>query len=109
MRNFSIFTIILACLAILIVDIVAFYWLQSITVLIDSYIIKNSNKFLFWFFTLGLVSSIITLKFNLDKVNPKRKQILISSLYGLTISSLIPKLIFIIIIASLYFTNYMFS
>jgi predicted MPP superfamily phosphohydrolase len=109
MRNFSIYTIILACFAILTVDIVAFYWLQSITMLIDSNIIKNSINFLFWFFTIGLVSSIIILKFNLDKINPKRKQILISSLYGLTISSLIPKLIFIIIIASLYFTNYMFS
>jgi len=109
MRSFSIFTIILACLAILIVDIIAFYWLQSITVLIDSNIIKSSIHFLFWFFTIGLVSSIIILKLNLDKINPKRKQVLISSLYGLTISSFIPKLIFIIIIASLYFTNYIFS
>ena len=109
MRSFSIITIILACLAILIVDILAFYWLQSITVLIDSNIIKSSIHFLFWFFTVGLVSSIIILKLNLDKINPKRKQVLISSLYGLSISSFIPKLIFIIIIASLYFTNYMFS
>lgn len=109
MRSFSIFTIILACLTILIVDIVAFYWLQSITALIDSNIIKSSIHVLFWFFTIGLVSSILILKLNLDKINPKRKQVLISSLYGLTISSFIPKLIFIIIIASLYFTNYMFS
>lgn len=109
MRKFSIFTIILACLTILIVDILAFYWLQSITVLIAYNILKNSINFLFWFFTIGLVSSIMILKFNLDKINPKRKQILVSTLYGLTISSLIPKLIFIIIIASLYFTNHMFS
>lgn len=109
MRKFSIFTIILACLTILIVDILAFYWLQSITVLIAYNILKNSINFLFWFFTIGLVSSIMILKFNLDKINPKRKQILVSTLYGLTISSLIPKLFFIIIIASLYFTNHMFS
>ena len=109
MRSFSIFTIILACLSIFIVDILAYYWLQSITVLIDSSIVKSSIHFLFWFFTIGLVSSIIILKLNLDKINPKRKQVLISSLYGLSISSFIPKLIFIIIIASLYFTNYVFS
>ena len=45
----------------------------------------------------------------LDKINPKRKQLFISSLYGLTISSFIPKLIFVIIFSILYFTNYMLS
>lgn len=37
-----------------------------------------------------------------------RKQLMVTSLYGLTISSFIPKIIFIIIISILYFTNYAF-
>lgn len=109
MRSFSLFTIILLCIAILIVDIFAFYWLQSITTLINYSILKTSIHVLFWLFTIGLISSIIVLKITLDQINPKRKQLLISKFYGLTISSFVPKLIFVIIISTLYFTNYLFS
>jgi len=109
MRSFSFFTITLLCIAILIVDVLAFYWLQSITQLITSQILINVINFAFWFFTIGLISSIFLLKSKLDKINPKRKQLLISSLYGLIVSSFIPKLIFVIIFSILYFTNYMFS
>lgn len=109
MRSFSLFTIILLCIAILIVDIFAFYWLQSITTLINYSILKTSIHVLFWVFTIGLISSIIVLKITLDQINPKRKQLLISKFYGLTISSFVPKLIFVIIISTLYFTNYLFS
>ena len=109
MRSFSFFTIALLCVAILIVDVLAFYWLQSITQLITSQILINVIYIAFWFFTIGLISSILLLKSKLDKINPKRKQLLISSLYGLIVSSFIPKLIFVIIFSILYFTNYMFS
>lgn len=109
MRSYSFFTIILLCLALLIVDILAFYWLHSITQLITSQVIKNIIYIAFWFFTIGLIFSIILLKSRLDAINPKQAHLFISSLYGLAISSFIPKLIFVIIITILYFTNYVFS
>ncbi len=99
----------LFCLAILLIDILTFYWLQSITQLIDSTAIKTSINVLFWVFTVGLISSILILKITLDNINPIRKQLLISSFYGLAISSFIPKLIFVIAISLLYASNYMFS
>jgi predicted MPP superfamily phosphohydrolase len=108
-KSYSLFTIILLCLAILLIDILAFYWLQSITQLIDSSIIKTGINVLFWVFTVGLIFSILLLKITLDNINPIRKHLLISSFYGLTISSFIPKLLFIIVISILYFTNNMFS
>ena len=109
MKSYSLFTIILLCLAIFVVDFLAFYWLQSITALIASTFLKNTINILFWFFTLGLIAAIITLKLRLDDIQPRRKQLLISSLYGLTISSFIPKIIFVIVMAVFYFTNYVFS
>ena len=109
MRTFSLFTIVLLCLLILIIDVLAFYWLQSITQLLTSSIIITSINILFWTFTIGLITSIILLKIKLDDINPIRKQLLISSFYGLTVLSFIPKLIFVIIISILYFTNYIFS
>ncbi len=109
MRSFSLFTIILLCMAILCIDILAFYWLKSITKLLDSSFLQKSIHVLFWIFTVGLITSIIVLKTTLDHINPVRKQLLISSFYGLTVSSFVPKLIFVIIISILYFTNYMFS
>jgi predicted MPP superfamily phosphohydrolase len=45
----------------------------------------------------------------LDDINPRRKQVLVSSLYGLTISSFIPKILFVIIISILFFGNFIFS
>jgi len=109
MRSYSLFTILLLCLAILLVDIFAFYWLQSITNLIASIFFKNTIHITFWVFTIGLIFSIVTLKIRLDRIDPRRKQILISSLYGLTISSFIPKIIFVIVISVLFFTNFVFS
>ena len=99
----------LFCLAILLIDILAFYWLQSITQLIASTAIKTFINVLFWVFTVGLIFSILILKITLDDINPIRKQLLISSFYGLAISSFIPKLIFVIIISLLYVSNYAFS
>ena len=109
MRSLSLTSILLLCLLILIIDILAFYWLQSITQLIASITIKTIINFLFWVFTIGLISSIIVLKIRLDDINPIRKHLLVSSFFGLAISSFIPKLIFVIIISILYFTNYIFS
>ena len=109
MRSYSFFTIVLLCLAILMVDILAFYWLFSITQFINLPYIKISIYVAFWFFTIGLIASIMILKVRLDDIDTRRKQLLVSSLSGLTISSFIPKIIFIIIISILYFTNYVIS
>jgi hypothetical protein len=109
MKSYSLFTILLLCLAIFIVDLLAFYWLKSITNLIASSFLRNTIHVVFWFFTLGLIVSIIALKMRLDDIQPRRKQLLISSLYGLTISSFIPKIIFVIVMAIVFFTNYVFS
>ncbi|PTM07781.1 MAG: metallophosphoesterase, partial [Bacteroidetes bacterium] len=109
MRSYSLFTILLLCLAILIVDVLAFYWLQSVTKFIPSIILKNAIHITFWVFTIGLIISIITLKVRLDDIDPRRKQLLVSSLYGLTISSFIPKIVFVIVISVLFFTNFVFS
>lgn len=109
MRSYSFFTIVLLCLAILLVDVLAFYWLVSITQIIKVSFIKIAIYVAFWFFTIGLIASIMILKVRLDDIGPRRKQLLVSSLSGLTISSFIPKIIFVVIISILYFTNYVFS
>lgn len=109
MRSYSIFTILLLCLAILLVDFIAFHWLQSITRLLSSTFFKTLINIFFWVFTLGLITAILVLKITLDDINPRRKNLIVSSLYGLTVSSFIPKILFVIIISILFFTNYAFS
>ncbi len=109
MRSYPLYQILLLCLLILIIDIMAFYWLQSITKYINLDSLRTVIHILFWFFTIGLITAIIILKIRTDKIHPIRKHLLITSLYGLTISSFIPKLIFIIVISFLYFTNHVFS
>lgn len=109
MRSYSFFTILLLCLAIVLVDFLAFYWLQSITELIGNSTFQLSVNIIFWVFTLGVVVGIILLKLRLNAINPMRKHLFISRLYGLVISSLIPKFIFVVVISILYFANYVFS
>ncbi|MCP4884517.1 MAG: metallophosphoesterase [Flavobacteriales bacterium] len=109
MRSFSNLSVFLLCLAILVIDVLAFYWLQSITQLINLSNLRLSIHIAFWFFTIGLITSIGILKVRLDNIHPQRKHLLITSLYGLSISSFIPKIIFIIIISFLYFSNHMLS
>ncbi len=109
MRSFSFFAIVLLCLAIVVVDIFAFYWLQSIVSYINSTLLVSSINVAFWVFTIGLVISILVLKARMDSISLRRKQLLISSLYGLTVSSFIPKIIFVIVISILHFTNFVFS
>lgn len=109
MKSFSLFTIVLLCVAILLVDSVAFYWLQSIIQFVDSTVFKTLIYTLFWVFTVGLIVSILVLKITLDNINPTRKQVLISRFYGLGVLSFVPKLAFIIVISILYFTNFLFS
>ncbi|WP_396602034.1 metallophosphoesterase [Algibacter sp. R77976] len=99
----------LLCLAILLIDIAAFYGLQSITNLIPSEALKTTINILFWTFTIGLITAIIVLKITLDNINPRRKHLLISSLYGLTVSSFIPKILFVVIISILFFSNAIIS
>ena len=82
MRSFSLFTILVLCLIILAIDILAFYWLQSITQLITSQPIKLIINSLFWFFTIGLISAIIILKIRLDDLHPKYRYRLITRFYG---------------------------
>ncbi len=109
MKSYSLFTILLLCLAILAVDILAFYWLQSITQLITSKGLRTAINIIFWVFTAGLVVLIVLLKITLGDINPRRKHILVSSLSGLTISSFIPKLIFVVVISILFFSNFVLS
>ncbi|GAA4884326.1 metallophosphoesterase [Flaviramulus aquimarinus] len=109
MRPFSLFSIVLLCVAILLVDFLAFYWLKSITSLLDFSVLIIIIHTLFWVFTFGLIVSILILKITLDDILPSRKYLLISRFYGLAILSFIPKLIFVIIISVCYFSNYLFS
>lgn len=109
MRSYSFFAIILLCLVLLLVDTLAFYWLRSITKSVSLSFVKNGIYSAFWFFTFGLIMSILILKVKLQAIAPSRRQRLISSLYGLTVSSFVPKLIFVIVITVLYFTHYVFS
>jgi predicted MPP superfamily phosphohydrolase len=109
MRRYSLFTIVLLCLAIVLVDSLSYYWLQSITSLHLSQDLKIVIDLLFWFFTIGLVGAILILKLRLDSISATRRQRLVSSLYGLTVASFAPKLIFVIVISVLTVINYVFS
>ena len=109
MKSYSLFTILLLCTVILVIDIFAFYGLQLISKHLFSKNLLLIINILFWVFTVGLIISIIILKITLDQINPKRKHLLVSSLYGLTISSFIPKLIFVLILSIFYISNFSFS
>ena len=109
MRPYNLFVIVLLCIFIIMVDAAAYYWLQSILELIPSTFFTSLIKILFWFFTVGLIVAILTLKLSMGYLDPTRRQRLISSMYGLTVSSFIPKIIFVIVISLLYYSNYVFS
>lgn len=109
MRSYSLFAIILLCLCILLIDTLSFYWLQSIVVLLESSLFESVINFAFWIFSIGLVTAILVLKIKMDSITLRRKQLLVSSLYGLTVSSFIPKIIFVIGISVLYFSNYILT
>lgn len=109
MRKFSFLSIIWLCIALLIVDVLTFYWLQAITKPIEIPFFRPIVYTAFWVFTFGLITSIITLRATLNSIHPKRKQLFISSLYGLTVTSFFPKIIFVIIISVLYFSNTFFT
>ena len=109
MRSYSLLSIVLLCVFILIIDALAFYWLQSITRLLDSAVISRSIHIFFWIFSIGLVVSILILKIRLDSIDPVRKHLWISSFYGLTVASLVPKILFVVVISILYYSNYFFS
>lgn len=101
--------ILMLCAAILFVDAVTFYWLQKIMVALPAPTLKHLINGLFVFFSLGLVSAIIILKLRLDYIDVRKRQKLISRLYGLTVSSFVPKIIFIVFITIISLTNSAFS
>ena len=109
MKSFSLFSIFILCVAIVLVDAFAFYWLQSILQIVDYPSLKLFINSLFWVFTFGLVSAIMLLKMRMNAIPVGKRQMLISSLYGLTISSFVPKILFSLIISVLYYSNYIFS
>ena len=109
MRAYNFFVIVLLCVFIFLVDAAAYYWLLSILELIPSSFLTTLIKILFWFFTFGLISAILILKLSLSYIDPSRRQRLISSMYGLTVSSFIPKIVFVVIISLLHYSNYIFS
>lgn len=109
MKTYSIYLILFLCFVILVVDIASFYWLQYITQLINFPFLKKIINILFWIFTIGLITSILILRITLNKLQSYKKQLYVSSLFGLTVSSLIPKFVFICVISFLYFSNYFFS
>src|SRR6056297_2971042 len=98
MRIPSFRAVIFLCIAILVVDAFAFYWLQSITVWIQSAFVRGAINGLFWVFTMALITAILLLKFRIEHLHPRRKELFTSSLYGLTVSSIVPKFIFVILI-----------
>lgn len=109
MKSYSLFSIFILCVAIVLVDAIAFYWLQSILQFVEYSFLKLFINSLFWIFTFGLVSAIMFLKMRMNAIPVGKRQMLISSLYGLTISSFVPKILFIVIISVLYYSNYIFS
>src|SRR5690625_3727627 len=109
MRSYSFFAILLLCIAIVSIDAVTFYWLQSIIKWIPSATTQLFINILYWICTIGLYTESYVFKIIIGKVPVTRRQPIISSLYGLTISSFIPKIIFVIIVSILYFSNYIFS
>ncbi|MFA7448546.1 MAG: metallophosphoesterase [Weeksellaceae bacterium] len=109
MKSYSLFSIFILCVAIVLVDAFAFYWLQSILQIVDYPSLKLFINSLFWVFTFGLVSAIMLLKMRMNAIPVGKRQMLISSLYGLTISSFVPKILFSLIISVLYYSNYIFS
>lgn len=109
MRTYSLFVIILLCVLIMGIDAATFYWLQSITQFIVPSSLQILINILFWTFTIGLVSAILILKIRMETIPVVKRQSLISSLYGLTISSFVPKILFVISVSILYFSNHIFS
>lgn len=108
MKTFSIKAILLLCFFILLVDIMAFYWLLAITKPLISPVLMILMYIFFWFFSLALIAAIIILKVRMEKIAPHRKYLWISSLYGITVTSFIPKIIFVIVISMLFFLNIVF-
>lgn len=110
MRRFSFRMILLLCIFLVVVDAFAFRGLLSITGKAFAYnaVLRIGINVLFWTFTIALVTAILTLKIRFDKMHPRRRQLWLSSLYGLTVSSFAPKLLFAIILTILQYANFIF-
>ncbi len=105
MRSYPVYTFVILCLSILVVDVFAFWWLQSISALTHSVTFVRLINILFWIFTVGLIASIMIMRLRLKNIEPQRRQLLVSSLYGLTVLSFVPKLIFVVAISAISFMN----
>ncbi|WP_435138708.1 metallophosphoesterase [Formosa sp. A9] len=109
MKIYPLSSIIMLCGAILIVDVLAFYWLKSVLQTVPSVGFRQFINGAFIFFSIALVTAILILKVRLDHIDIRRKQVLISRLYGLTVSSFIPKIIFVVFITIFSVTNSVFT
>jgi uncharacterized protein len=109
MRTYSFFTIVLLCITLILVDVLAFNGLQSIIHFTSFSYLKGIINFLFWFFTFGLITAIIIFKIRLDRIPLQRRNLLLTSLYGLTISSFFPKLIFVVVVTILNYFKFFIS
>lgn len=109
MRRYSMFTILMLCLAILLVDILSYYWLGRIAEYYLSTRFKELIDVLFWVFSVGLIGAILMLKIRLDSISAIRRQRLITSLYGLTVISFVPKLIFVVVVSILFLLQLVIS
>ena len=108
MRSFPLYTILLLCVCILLVDTFAFYWLKDIIQPFPPWA-KNGIFITFWTFSAGLITSILLLKIRMNRIPVQRKYFWISSLYGLTVSSFLPKFIFVLAITILYLSQSVLS
>ncbi len=109
MRRYSMFTILMLCLAILLVDIFSYYWLGRIAEFHLPTRSKQLIDILFWVFSVGLIGAILMLKIRLDSISAVRRQRLITSLYGLTVISFVPKLIFVVVVSILFLLQLVIS
>ncbi|MHA7943227.1 metallophosphoesterase [Formosa sp. 3Alg 14/1] len=109
MKSYPLSVIILLCIALLLVDVATFYWLQSLIKHIPATEIRLVINTIFVLISVSLVITILVLKVRLDHVDIKKKQRIISSFYGITVASFVPKIIFVIFISGFALTNRVFS
>ncbi|RYF87052.1 MAG: metallophosphoesterase [Chitinophagaceae bacterium] len=105
MRTYPVYTLVMLCFAILLVDAFAFYWLQDVTALTHSPKSIVAINIIFWLFTAALIAAILVMRLRMKRMEPQRRQILISSLYGLTVLSFVPKIIFVLAISIIHYSN----
>ncbi|QDO93893.1 metallophosphoesterase [Formosa sediminum] len=109
MKTYSLSVIILLCFTILVVDAVSFYWLQAIIKHVPSQELRIAINVVFIGMSFSLILAIIILKLRLDHIDVKKKQRLISSLYGITVAAFVPKICFVLFVSLSSVTNSILS